>query len=530
MNMETLISSIINNISSEMSDNTAFSAKLSLSEFMPQGISIKTGDNLLLNLNDSGKLVITVPNGEKIELPPQALALDQNISLKPAGESVVISAKAGQVQNGSVRLQISTINEQLPQAYLRGNGVTKRPDVTSDTAAVIKDVSSPQKIPLQAVKVADVAVSYLKNLPVSREQQVEIQTALQQIEIKFQISSLSQENTKPVSPEQSVNEQMQQQNSPIMQKITNGIQQVAGKISLQPENASQIIQTEVQSLATELKSFIGTEISAQTTTSGLKSPLGVVSPEIPIQLPENIQAELELIDVILKQPQVSENQIKTSPLDRILQTIEPLKTENRALYQQITAHLPTDNEKMLSNMVAFTKAAVKGDVKQWLGQEVVQQLENQGTKGQIILTDLQNALQESSRQTPTWRIVEIPYYFENHMEKIKLAVKQYPDEEETEENPHQKFGTRFVVDTNFSQLGAFQFDGFSFAKDRRFDLIIRTQKHIDNDLCANIIRLFKISLNDVQYTGNININLKENFIKISENKEEDKFLAQGLFI
>ena len=87
-----------------------------------------------------------------------------------------------------------------------------------------------------------------------------------------------------------------------------------------------------------------------------------------------------------------------------------------------------------------------------------------------------------------------------------------------------------MVDTNFTRLGAFQFDGFSIAKEHRFDLIIRTERSVGNDLCANIMQLFKTTLNDVGYVGNIKINLKENFIKISENNTEDKFLSQDLFI
>ena len=70
----------------------------------------------------------------------------------------------------------------------------------------------------------------------------------------------------------------------------------------------------------------------------------------------------------------------------------------------------------------------------------------------------------------------------------------------------------------------------SSSKDRRFDLIIRTQNDIGNDLCANIIKIFHTTLNEVNYVGNIKINLKENFIKISEDETEDKFISRDLYI
>lgn len=530
MDAEALISSVINNLSLGQRENAALLAKLSLADFMPLGIEIKTGDSLLLNINESGNLVLTAPQGEKVELPPQALMIDKNISLSPKDGQITIEAKAGQVQSGEVRLQITTINQQAPQAYLRGveNAIKSAPaDVVSK--AIIKDISNPQNMPLPTVKVAEVAMPFIKELPLTQPQQTEIQNAFQQLEIKLQVSSLPTE-TITSAPNQSTQSSITQPVEQIIQKIAENIRQLPDKIAFQPQEQAQIIQTSVQNLATELKNFIGTPIPAENNIVGFKTPLGIITPEIPVRLPETGLTELVVSEIILTQPHISEHSVSVSPLDKILATVEQLKTENPVMYQQIAAKLPTDNEKMLANMVSFTKAAVKGDIKQWLGQEIIQQLENQGETGKVVLNNLQSALQESSRQTPTWRIIEIPYYYENHMEKIKLAVKQYPDDENQEEDPHQKFGTRFVVDTNFTQLGAFQFDGFSFVKDRRFDLIIRTERYIEKDLCANIVRLFKTTLNDVQYTGNININLKENFIKISENTKEDKFLTQGLFI
>ena len=226
----------------------------------------------------------------------------------------------------------------------------------------------------------------------------------------------------------------------------------------------------------------------------------------------------------------SKQALPTSSVDNILKSIKKLEIDDPQLYEKVAAKLPADNESMLQNMVAFTKATVKNDIRHWLGNDIVTELENKGDTGKAVLAELQSTLQGNNRQSPLWRVIEIPYYVENHMEQIRLAIKQYPDEEENENTPKEKFGTRFIVDTNFTQLGAFQFDGFSFAKDRRFDLIIRTARYIEDDLYTNIIRIFKQTLNDVQYVGNIKINLKENFIKISENNSDDNVLAQGLFI
>ena len=87
-----------------------------------------------------------------------------------------------------------------------------------------------------------------------------------------------------------------------------------------------------------------------------------------------------------------------------------------------------------------------------------------------------------------------------------------------------------MVDTSFSQLGAFQFDGFSFVKDRQFDLIIRTSQAIDEDLKSNIFGIFKTTLHNLNYTGTIKINVKENFIKICEDENKEETLKQGLYV
>ena len=79
-------------------------------------------------------------------------------------------------------------------------------------------------------------------------------------------------------------------------------------------------------------------------------------------------------------------------------------------------------------------------------------------------------------------------------------------------------------------MGGFQFDGFSLPAEKRFDLIIRTEKEIDNDFCAQIMQLFRTSLSAVDYAGNIRINIKEKFIKLCEDEPEKTILQDGIFI
>ena len=225
------------------------------------------------------------------------------------------------------------------------------------------------------------------------------------------------------------------------------------------------------------------------------------------------------------------NHADAKPLSvtKILDVLKPLNLPQETMNALINK-LPSVGKSMLSNMVNYVKAAVHQDMTQWLGEEVIDRLTTGGAEGREALQQMTNALTSSSRETPVWRLIEIPFYTGEGIEKIRLAVKKYNDEEdETVEQQKQKYGTRFVVDTNFTKLGRFQFDGYSLARDKRFDLIIRTERFVGNDLCANIMHIFKTTLHEVGYAGTIKVNVKENFIKIGEDITNET-LPTGIFI
>ena len=114
---------------------------------------------------------------------------------------------------------------------------------------------------------------------------------------------------------------------------------------------------------------------------------------------------------------------------------------------------------------------------------------------------------------------------------VKLAVKKKKQDKDADNqpSPHKK-EARFVLETEFSKLGKFQFDGFSVVNERRFDLIIRTSKMLPDDFCAHVVNLFKTSLHAVDYHGNIKLNLKENFIKIADDEPDNISIKDGLYI
>lgn len=205
------------------------------------------------------------------------------------------------------------------------------------------------------------------------------------------------------------------------------------------------------------------------------------------------------------------------------------KINNAALSEKIQGKIPLPNVKMLSNIVGFNRAAEKGDVSPWLGREVVAELKALGSKGTETLHQLTQFVNSAVKENIAWRTVEVPFFDGSQLGQITVSLKK-PDPDEEKENQQQrsKNGRRFLVDTDFSKLGKFQFDGFASAAERRFDLVIRTSRKLDSDFCSEIMNLFKTSLYNVGYVGTVKINQREKFINIHEASAGK--LTDGIYI
>lgn len=205
------------------------------------------------------------------------------------------------------------------------------------------------------------------------------------------------------------------------------------------------------------------------------------------------------------------------------------KVNNAVLSEKIQGKIPLPNAKLLSNIVGFNRAAEKGDISAWLGRELVAELKTMGSKGTETLHQLTQFVTSAVKENVAWRTVEVPFFDGSQLGQIAVSVKK-PDPDEEKENQQQrsKNGRRFLVDTDFSKLGKFQFDGFASAAERRFDLVIRTSRKLDSDFCSEIMNLFKTSLYNVGYIGTVKINQREKFINIHETSAGK--LTDGIYI
>lgn len=241
----------------------------------------------------------------------------------------------------------------------------------------------------------------------------------------------------------------------------------------------------------------------------------------------------KLIDEIVGLRSPLSDSSHQSPQSRpvIFNILEPLKNEYADLSAKILDKMPGQNNKMLTNLVGFMKGAVNNDLSRWLGKDILQELKQAGSEGQEIAARLNSFMNVSVREGVSWRLVEIPFLNGGQMNKIRVAVKKQNEEDEKElKNRKKASGLRFVVDTSFSKLGDFQFDGFAAEKEKRFDLIIRTSKAVDDGLYANLLRIFKTTLHELDYSGNVKLNVKENFIKVCDDELINETLKTGIYI
>ena len=324
----------------------------------------------------------------------------------------------------------------------------------------------------------------------------------------------------------------------VLRPLQNILRQIAG----QPQEFDNLKPQLLQAV----KDLAGMQISGRITErvnemTVIETPLGKTFFESKVKLPlsENVLLnigtptpaglpEIKFMDSLLKilfvaKPEaVSPEKLAKSPQLKGLPEIAALKPE---ILPAILKSLPFQSENLLENMYRFYQGAVNKAPEQWLGHKILSEIAHDTAADRAVVKELGTFLSNAVKETPVWRIVEMPLFDGNAFSALKVAVKK-DTEKEKQSEPHKKSGTRFIVETDFSKLGGFQFDGFSNIKQRSLDLIVRTTQNMDDDFCSNIINLFKKSLYSLNYTGTIKINSRQAFINLYDENQ----INTGIYI
>ena len=520
--------------------------------------SLKPGDNLLLQAVNRG-MMTSLQTNVKIALNQQLLELPLTLDLGkpmvlPADIPAEILVQVSSRTADKLTFKLVSIDNQPAEKFLSGQGNGVASEISG---AVVRGESA--GISLAPLKLTQLFKTVMSGVELPDNIKDTIWQNLSEWEISAGLDNKGISTSLPTGKNISDN--------PDITRVIGGLQKIIQRFAeslpqgKEASGLSGVLRAQFQNeLNTALKPLLNLNLPATVTVKGegqitvLSTPLGDIFPETSLKLPAGTVLQLTIRDLLppfplqtdfsselqaghklidgLVSPRYLLQALKPNPsAQNLLQILEPLRQDNLPLYRDIMDKIPAEGTKMVSNMISYLKAAGSGRLDDWIGMRAVEQLRTAGNEGQEVLHRLNDLLNSGQRENPVWRQVEVPFFSGGIINKIRIAVKKNQDDEENSQpRRNRKGGTRFVIDTSFSRLGNFQFDGFSLERERRFDLIIRTEKAVPQGLIAEIMRLFKTGLHQVDYVGNININVKEKFIKICEDNAETAISREGIYI
>lgn len=518
----------------------------------PELGKVNIGENIHINISSSRQIAInSLVANMKLgsEEFPIELFLNKSLDLSslPADVDIVAKLISKNPQNAEIRLV--SVNGQRPESL-----ISPQPEISETTSVprpIFSNSDRPQIRPLFSEHILqtvpethtpdNTALPTVKLLP------LKLAPVLEQLLVSQDIPPQTARAVAQIFPNLELNLQIApapEQISPRSEIAKPELLQVVNQIAATVKNefsdlnltnlSPEAAQSLSDKLLPKLVLMIGTEISGKLSTlSGKSWPvietlIGRIIPEVALKIPENSRLLLHIKEISRRPPLLDKF---SSP--EIKDIFSGLKEKGLDAWQsKLLEKMPMHNEKMLPNIVNFMKAAGQQKLELWLGQGMVEQLRSQGAEGQEVIDKFSSVLKAQTQETPGWRIVNVPFYGDEMFNRIRVAVKKMNDDEENQKNnpKRNKSAVRFVVDTSFSRLGKFQLDGFSFINDRRFDLIVRTEQDFTEDFCSNLMKIFQKSLDEVGYTGNVKVNVKENFIKICEDDTRNTTLEDGIFI
>lgn len=492
----------------------------------------------------TGTISLTL-NGQLFKLPVE-LKLDTPLKLPDNTAAADLELKLQPQKDGAVTVKVLSVNGENPEKYMvRANESQVRPQpaapLIKDTAAALPPLET---APLRAGTVLENLAAEL-NVPTEKLQPLlkEFAAFSSRISVAVNQPAVLPQNSQPAEVFPAAGENVRKETAAVsrpLQDIQNVIRDfAAGKLPL-PEAVRQI--------GKELAALGGRTFPAEIAVRPDNGPVSIRAPfaevliENPVKLGGGLPVLLELEgfernltvpdDIAETGAAVARHTGRLPAADNILKILQPLMNRGqKELAAAVLNRIPEPSSpRMLANMVAYIKASGEHNLSRWLGSDIVDRL-SATTEGREVVSKLGSMFVSSNQDGINWRIMEVPVLNGQSLSKIRIAVKKILDEEEKKKSrENRRFGTRFVVDTSFSRLGSLQFDGYALAKDKRFDLIIRTERDIGSDFCANVMQLFKATLHEEGYAGTVKINVKEKFIKICDDSAESQTLADGIYI
>ena len=262
--------------------------------------------------------------------------------------------------------------------------------------------------------------------------------------------------------------------------------QLSGVVVGQGPDGRAVLQTSAGTLVIDARTTaqIGTSITVEVTRAGAAP--AQAGPAAQAAAAASPQAAL--IDIASGWTSLRE-------IVQLVQAIDPAIAR-----QFIERRIPSLNARGASNVLFFLAALRGGDVAGWLGRDMVRVLERNGQRALIDrLADDFGQLRRfvDPDGGSEWRTLVFPFYDGEAIHQASMFVRgrrARPGEDGEDD-------LRFVVDLDLSALGAMQLDGL--VRDKAFDLIVRSQRDLDQTMRQEISQLFDGALGATGLTGSL---------------------------
>lgn len=262
-------------------------------------------------------------------------------------------------------------------------------------------------------------------------------------------------------------------------------------------------------LSTTAPISVGARLSGVVTASStpnqtvVQTHVGPVSVATTNALPSGTLVELEITQ--LPRPQISPQELAVArrltqgiaharhwpALDETLHTIAD--TQPAIAQQLVNAVLPGADANLAGNLLFFLFALRSGDVRNWLGDAPTRALERLKPALLGRLRDDFSGLSRVADDPPgsDGRLLPVPFANGPDIEQIRLWLRRHEEDEDDEDEARRGPGTRFVVDVELTRLGRLQLDGFVQDGNKHFDLIVRTERRLTDDVQNGIRQIFE---------------------------------------
>ena len=169
----------------------------------------------------------------------------------------------------------------------------------------------------------------------------------------------------------------------------------------------------------------------------------------------------------------------------------------------VQSALPRADAQLATNVLFFLSALRGGDIKNWLGDGPMRILDR--TRPELAAR-MRSDMAQMTRTVDDpasgeWRLMGVPFLHGSELDRIQMLLRDRDAGDD--ENEEDKDSTRFVVDLNLSRLGHLQIDGLVGDKNKRLDMVLRTDEPLPARMREDIRRLFTDALDVTGLEGSV---------------------------